>query len=173
MKKCEMTADDVLNIIKLLKKNDIEVYIDGGWAVDAVLGEITRPHEDLDIAIPHKFTPQLRELLAAHGYKEIFRDDSWECNYVLCDDFGHIIDVHSYVFDENGNNVFGVPYEKHHLVGSGMINSYAINCVTPNALVEFHTGYDVDEGDYKDVKALCDKFNITMPDDYKKFNTII
>jgi lincosamide nucleotidyltransferase A/C/D/E len=36
-------------------------------------------------------------------------------------------------------------------------------------MVQFHTGYKVDETDYHDVKALCQQFGLEMPADYTKF----
>ncbi|MCL2564405.1 MAG: nucleotidyltransferase family protein [Defluviitaleaceae bacterium] len=167
--KPEMTAEDVIKIIKLLEQNAIEVYIDGGWGVDALLGEQTRRHNDLDIAMPHKFVPKLRELLEAKGYKDVPRDDTRDCNFVMGDEGGRLIDIHTYTFDENGKNIFGVAYEPHHLVGTGVINGYPIKCVPPEVSVEFHKGYNVDEDDYRDVKALCERFNISMPKEYEKF----
>ena len=165
----EMTAEDAVEIIKLLEENGIEVYIDGGWGVDALLGGQTRKHDDLDIAIPHKYVPLLRELLEARGYMDVPRDDTRECNFVLGDDKGHLVDVHSYTFDENGNNIYGVAYEPSHFTGTGMINGYPVKCPPPSVMVEFHTGYDVDENDYRDTKALCERFDIPMPKDYQKY----
>ena len=78
-----MTALDVAELVAFLEQNDLEIYVDGGWAVDAVLGEQTRPHDDLDIAMPHAQVPQLRRLVASRGFVERYRDDSWECNFVL------------------------------------------------------------------------------------------
>jgi hypothetical protein len=34
--KPEITAQDVIEIVQLFEKNAIEVYIDGGWGVDAL-----------------------------------------------------------------------------------------------------------------------------------------
>ena len=34
----EMTAEDVLEVYELLHANGIRIWIDGGWAVDALLG---------------------------------------------------------------------------------------------------------------------------------------
>jgi len=165
----EMTVEATVSILKLLEQNGIEVYVDGGWGVDALLGEQTRRHEDLDITLPHKYVPQLRELLAACGYEDVPRPDSWECNFVLGDNEGHLVDVHSYTFDENGKNIFGVAYEPHHLTGTGTINGHPVKCPPPDVMVEFHTGYDVDKDDYRDVKALCERFGIALPKDYEKF----
>jgi len=164
-----MTADEVVEIIKLFEQNGIEVYVDGGWGVDALLGKQTRKHDDLDIALPHRFVPKLRELLEDRGYKDVPRDDTRDCNFVLGNDKGHLVDVHSYTFDENGKNIFGVAYEPRHLTGSGMIDGYPVKCPPPDVMVEFHTGYDVDENDYHDAKVLCERFNIPLPKDYEKF----
>jgi len=165
----QMTANDVVEIIKLIEQNGIEVYVDGGWGVDALLGEQTRIHEDLDIAVPHKFVPKLRELLEARGYKDVPRDDTRDCNFVLGDDKGHLVDIHSYTFDENGENIYGVAYKPHHLTGTGTINGYPVKCPPPDVMVEFHTGYELDETDYHDTKALCERFSFLLPRDYDKF----
>jgi len=156
----EMTAADVVDIITLLEQNGIEVNVDGGWGVDALLGEQTRKHEDLDIALQYKFVPKLRELLEARGYKDIPRFDTSEWNFVLGDDKGHLIDIHAYTFDENGNNIFGITYKPRHLTGTGIINDCTVKCIPPDVMVEFHTGYEKDEKDYQDVKALCERFGI-------------
>lgn len=90
-----MKSETVIELLKLFAENDIDTVVDGGWGVDALLGEQTRPHEDLDIAIPHKSVPKLRKLLTDRGYKDIPRDDTRDCNFVLGDEFGNFVDVHS------------------------------------------------------------------------------
>ena len=169
MGKPEMTAKGAVEIIKLLEGSGIEVYVDGGWGVDALLGEQTRRHEDLDIALPHRYVPLLRELLEARGYADMPRGDTRDCNFVLGDGNGHLVDVHSYTFDEAGMNIFGVTYERHHLTGAGVIGSYQVKCIPPKVMVEFHTGYEVDADDYHDVKALCERFDIPIPKAYEGF----
>jgi lincosamide nucleotidyltransferase A/C/D/E len=39
---------DVIEIADLLQTSGIEVWLDGGWGVDALLGEQTRPRKDVD-----------------------------------------------------------------------------------------------------------------------------
>ncbi len=165
----EMTAQDVIAFVRLMAANGIEVIIDGGWAVDALLGRQTRRHADLDIAVLHRDTPRIRESLAKRGYSEVPRDDSWACNFVLEDGLGHSIDVHSCTFDGNGKNVFGVPYPFESFGGSGSVDGSPVRCITPGWLVKFHTGYAVDENDYRDVKALCQRFGIAVPEEYRAF----
>jgi len=160
---------DAADLITLLEENGLEVYVDGGWAVDAVLGEQTRPHDDLDIALPHAQVPRLRALLSTRGFCEQRRDDTWECNFVLVDQAGRRRDVHSYTLDAAGLNVGGVPYIAEQLTGHGVIGGYRVRCIPPGWLVRFHTGYELDDTDWQDVRLLCERFQIAVPDEYLKF----
>ena len=164
-----MKAADVVDIIKLLSGQQIEVYVDGGWCVDALAGEQTREHLDLDIALPHKFGKKLRGVLQEKGFEEHYVPDSWECNYVLRNTEGLLVDVHTYELDEHGMNIFGVPYEAIHLTGIGLINGYAVKCVSAEWTMKFHTGYVLDENDYHDVLVLSRKFGLPIPPEYDRF----
>jgi lincosamide nucleotidyltransferase A/C/D/E len=164
-----MSARSVLELVGLFESSQIEVIIDGGWAVDALLGVQTRPHEDLDIAIPHKHVPLARRLLEASGYTDVPRTDTRDCNFVLGDTQGHQVDFHTYTFDEQGNLIFGLPYPPESLTGWGSILGRSVRCITPEWLVKFHTGYTFDEKDLKDVQALCQRFKFELPPEYVKF----
>lgn len=164
-----MAPEDVLELVILFEQNGVEVILDGGWAVDALLGVQTRPHEDLDVAMPHKYVPLARSLLEARGYKDVPRSDTRDCNFVLGDDLGHLVDFHTYTFDELGNLVFGLAYPPDSLTGTGSVLGHPVRCITPLWLVQFHTGYDFDENDYCDVKALCHRFHLDVPVEYQAF----
>src|SRR6266542_6091476 len=125
----------------------------------------------MSLAVQHKDTPQLRALLEARGFKDVPRDDARDCNFVLGDDLGRQIDVHSYTFDSAGNHVYGVEYPAESLTGTGSVNGYPVRCISPEWMVKFHTGYELDENDYHDVRALCQRFGIEMPSEYDKFET--
>ncbi len=106
-----MTSMHVIDLYSRLQDPGIEIWVDGGWGVDALLGEQTRVHSDLDIAIQQKDLLKLRELLDAQGYKDVQRDDTRPWNFVLGDDAGHEVDVHAIVFDDQGNGLYE-PIEK-------------------------------------------------------------
>ncbi len=36
-------------------------------------------------------------------------------------------------------------------------------------MVKFHSGYELDQNDYLDVLALCQRFDISLPTEYEKF----
>lgn len=164
-----MTSEDIVEILQLFAGNGIRVHVDGGWGVDALLGEQSRSHADLDIAVRHGDVPRLRELLEARGYRESPRDGSWECNFVLTDGSGHEVDVHSYVFDSEGENIFGVPYSAESLTGVGIIDGHEVECISPAWMIAFHTGYELGLNDYRDISALCDRYGVDLPSEYIKF----
>ena len=97
------------------------------------------------------------------------RDDTRDCNFVLGDDQGHQIDIHSYIFDMAGHVVYGVEYPFDSLTGTGSVNGHSVKCISPEWLVKFHAGYKLDEDDYHDVKALCQRFGIKMPLEFTEF----
>ena len=164
-----MHAETVIKLLKLFAANDSDVVVDGGWGVDALLGRQTRSHGDLDIAISHKNVPKLRQLLTEKGFSDVLRDDTRDCNFVLGDRLENLVDVHSYTFDEQGNNIFGIEYLPEHFTGRGTIDGYSVKCISAEWSVKFHTGYELDENDFADVSALCEYFNLLLPKEYDKF----
>ena len=63
-----MRASDVLEVLDLLAAAGVEVWVDGGWNVDALLGAQTRPHNDLDLVIDHVDVDRVRDALTAAGF---------------------------------------------------------------------------------------------------------
>jgi lincosamide nucleotidyltransferase A/C/D/E len=165
----QMTVKDVLEIIDLFAFYKVDLWIDGGWGVDALLGKQTRDHADLDIAMHHMAVPLIRRLLTEKGYADVPRDDTRDCNFVMGDDLGHLVDFHTFTYDDQGILTFGLPYPLESLTGTGFIENLPVRCISPEWMVKFHTGYAVDENDYHDVKALCDQFAIVIPEDYAFF----
>jgi lincosamide nucleotidyltransferase A/C/D/E len=166
----EMTAQDVGHFLDLLAEHGCEVIIDGGWGVDALLGEQTRRHSDLDIALKHADVPAVRRMLEARGYRDVPRDDTRDCNFVLGDDAGHLIDFHSFTFDAEGKLLFGLDYPPDSLQGSGQIGGRPVRCITPEWMIRFHTGYPLDVDDYHDVRLLCERFALGLPPEYDRFD---
>ena len=164
-----MKIQDVVEIVSLFEDAGMLVVIDGGWAVDALLGQQTRVHEDLDVAVLHADVPKMRALLSERGFVDVPRDDTWECNFVMGDANGRLIDFHSCTFDEEEQNVFGVAYEWEAWQGEGVIGGRKVRCIEPKILVDYHSGYEVDANDFHDVKLLCEKFGLAIPKDFDGF----
>ncbi len=170
----EMTADDVCDVLGLLDARGIRVWLDGGWAVDACLGSQTRRHGDLDIVIEERDLQAAVAALRERGYVPVPRDDTRAWNFVLGDNHGHQVDFHVIVLDAQGDGVYGPPengerYPAAALTGTDAVNGRPVASITPEWLVRFHTGYEVDATDWADVSALCRRFSIPVPDDYLPF----
>jgi lincosamide nucleotidyltransferase A/C/D/E len=54
-----------VDFYRTITQSGVELWIDGVWGVDALVGEQTRPYEDLDITIQQKDAPLLRHLISA------------------------------------------------------------------------------------------------------------
>lgn len=163
-----MEANDVIELYNLFQENGIEVWIDGGWGVDALLGKQTRSHKDLDIAIYDKDKSKLRKLLEEREYKDLDREDTSDWNFVLGDGEREI-DIHTFIFDENGKNIYGTAYPKQSLSGTGKILGQTINCIPPEWVVKLHAQatYEPKVKDIQDVNAICEKFHLELPKNYK------
>ena len=165
-----MERSDVCELLDLLAADGIRVWVDGGWAVDALLGEQTRCHTDLDIAIEQRDVPRLTELLGARGFHPKGEPHASPINYVVVDDRGRELDLHIITLDERGNGVYGsdggANYTHHALSGRGRIGDREVCCIAAEALVGFHTGYEFDADDIHDVKLLCERFGIPLPAEY-------
>lgn len=170
--KAQFTVDDVHDLYHLLDDLAVEIWLDGGWAVDALLGEQTRPHDDIDIVIESGDVSRLREALEARGYREVLRDDSRPINFVLSDtgrEAGRIVDFHVIVLDAEGNGDYGdekAAFPAWGLTGTGQIGGLAVRCLSLELLVQFHQGYPLRDKDFHDVARLCEKFSIPLPEQY-------
>ena len=171
-----MPACEVVGFIGRLQWLGIEIWIDGGWGVDVLLGRQTRPHRDLDIVILDQDFVRARAMLEESRFRDIPRDDTSPWNFILGDDQGHEIDFHVIGFDAKGNGILGPPergsiYPAGSLTGCGTIAGVAVQCIEPRHLIAFHTGYSLRETDFRDVSALCERFGIELPPEYARFRT--
>lgn len=169
-----MTSRDVIDLYESLEGLGVEIWIDGGWGVDALLGEQSRSHSDLDIAIKQRDLPKFRELMQERGYKDIKVEIAREWNFVLGDEHGREVDVHVIVLDAQGNGIYGPPekgemYPAASLTGTGLIDGRRVRCISPEWMVKFHSGYELKDKDFRDVLALCRKFGIDLPPEYARF----
>jgi lincosamide nucleotidyltransferase A/C/D/E len=171
-----VSAQDAIRIYKLLSTSGIQVWLTGGWGMDALLGEQTRPHKDLDVIVLFDDLDRLGELLSREGFslKELWSENRWVSDaqgaetataFVLHDPDGREIDVHALRLDDQGDGVpvwdsEGFSFKKQDLAGEGVIAGFAVRCLTPEAQVERHTGYELPDQQRGDLELLHKKYSI-------------
>jgi lincosamide nucleotidyltransferase A/C/D/E len=166
--KPEMPAASLVDLLQLFESAGIEVWLDGGWAVDALLGAQTRPHKDLDIILRLADLPQLREILGSRGFE--IQQGGRESNFVLADHSGLEVDVHAIVFDRDGNGVYRMEngsdwiFPASGFSGRGVVNGVDVGCLSPETQVLCHAhGYVPTEKDFRDMELLEARFGVELP----------
>ena len=164
-----MNASDVVELLNRLEEHGIDVWLNGGWGVDALLGHQTREHDDLDITISAADRAVYSAVMASAGYTTQRVDNDF--NWVLTDGREHLVDVHLVDFSKTvvaGAGIptygpAGLPFELGSLEGRGTIAGKPVKCETAEFQVRGHTRYTPDATDYRDVLALCRAFDIEVP----------
>ena len=163
-----MNADDVLEVVGALENAGVRFWLDGGWGVDALLGEQTREHTDLDLVSDLAEATALRDALFAIGYR--VRQGGTAANFVLADDQGHEVDVHPIAFDARGFGEFDLgdgrrwPFPPAAFRGVGRVAGRAVACLSPDAQVQCHgQGYRPTEDDLRDMERLQERFGVVLP----------
>jgi lincosamide nucleotidyltransferase A/C/D/E len=163
-----MTSDAVLEFVEWMEASSIDIWLDGGWGIDALLGEQTREHSDLDIIIRAEDAPRLVEAARSCGY--ISRSGGTHANFALETKSGQEVDVHAIVFDERGFGVFSLPdgrkwpFPPSAFQGQGQVRGKPVRCLSPEAQVQCHAqGYEPDVNDLRDMKMLQDRFGVLLP----------
>jgi lincosamide nucleotidyltransferase A/C/D/E len=154
-----MTGQDVTRVLERLDGAGVDAWLDGGWAVDAVLGEQTRAHADLDLIVRVSDVPAMLEGLAGDGF-ELDRGEP-HSNFVMRDGAGHEIDVHPVTFDARGDGVYRMEngddwvFPADGFSGHGRVDGHEVRCLSADVQMLCHaTGYAPGETDFHDMRLL-------------------
>ena len=173
-----MSAADVVEVISRLEAAGISFWLDGGWGVDALLGEQTRPHDDLDVVVCLDEVDAITEALTPMGLEVAL--DSRPTRFVLADAHNHRIDFQPIVFDMDGNarqigagaNGGDAIYPADGFASKASVADRSVRCLTPQLLIRHHLGYRPLAKDWHNVRHLCERFGLPIPDSYKPFAEI-
>lgn len=151
-----MRAEDVLAVLELLERAAVEVWLDGGWGVDALLCEQTRPHEDLDLVVRAESLEHCGRALRDHGFRLSGQDGPYPPARV--DDAGRRIDVRALELDVTRTH----ERDAASLTGSGRVRGRRVDCRTAESQIAAHTGYPIGADDERDVLALHHRFGVPL-----------
>jgi lincosamide nucleotidyltransferase A/C/D/E len=160
--------EHLIDLCRCFEGEGLAFWIDGGCGVDALLGEQTRPHSDLDLAIKLDDLPAFQRVLQTQAYFRIRRVGNADWNWVFQDPAGRSVDLHGFVLDGYGNGVLGdaaegAMYLVGALYGAGMLGGIEVRCVAAPFVLKFRNGFEPRSVDRHDVAALCARFGLARP----------
>lgn len=164
------SARNVHEILGLLHGNDIETWVAGGWGIDALLGEQTRDHRDLDILIPFERAIAAYEALRQQRFR--LTTDWFPVRYEMVDGSETVVDVHPIRLLDTGGaelaQIDGPPwiYTPDALAGEGVIDGVEVRCLSAPEQVRTHLGYEPTSTDLHDMHRLADRFDLDLPAPY-------
>jgi len=163
-----MDCQRVVEILETLDDASIPVWLDGGWGVDALLGEQTRDHADLDIILNATHVPKLQAALLAIGFQ--VKPGGTAANFILADEHEREVDVHAIELDQRGYGFFQVadgrrwPFPPAAFAGKGWVGERQVRCLSADAQVRCHAqGYEPTEDDLRDMERLQERFGVVLP----------
>jgi len=166
-----MKADDVLTAMRCLLDAGVKVWLDGGWAVDAALGEETREHGDVDLLVELDALDAIVDLLGDVGYE--MTEDDRPIRIVLSADGDRSIDLHMVTWDRERGGLQPQPkgppfrYPPEGFQGRGKISGVELPCLTPEVQVLCHSGYEPADTDKQDMRLLAERFGVKLPEAYR------
>ncbi|MGD8792727.1 MAG: nucleotidyltransferase family protein [Anaerolineae bacterium] len=166
-------AQDAIEIYRSLAAHGIPVWLTGGWGIDALLGEQTRPHKDLDLIMRVDDVAPMQDLLGRAGYalEELWSENRWTVDsegnkvptaFVLQDSAERQVDAHAMRFDEEGRGIPAwaaetIVFRREDLAGEGLIAGVAVRCISAEMQVVCHTGYDLPDVQVGDLALLRER----------------
>ncbi|GAA3699097.1 hypothetical protein GCM10022224_076320 [Nonomuraea antimicrobica] len=161
-------AGQVLDVLETLRKADCEVWIAGGWGIDALVGRVTRQHNDLDLLHRVEQEPAVIDALEGLGYAERHEGvvPGRPARFVMAGPGGRELDLHPLHFRPDGSAVqhiddqggaYDYPAD---VFVTGVIEGVTVPCLSAAQQVEFHRGYQPRERDLHDMARLRETLGI-------------
>lgn len=147
----------------------LEVRLDGGWGVDALLGEQTREHADVDLVLARRDLHLARARLGARGFGH--DASAWPglpARLVMRDGDGRQVDIHPIFRDTAGNGWQQLDdgtwgrYDADGLDAWGEIAGRRVPCISAELQLRHHRGFDWTENDRSDMTRLAERFGLTL-----------
>lgn len=159
-----MTADDVVFVLALLRQAKADVWIGGGWGIDALIGEQTREHRDLDLMHRQDHEVVVSAALHAAGFVETL--NRRPVRFVVTAPDGREIDLHPLVFADDGSALQASPEPGRPFTypsscfETGTVRGMPVPCLSAEQQVSFHQGYEPSDRDRHDMAQLRRAFGI-------------
>jgi lincosamide nucleotidyltransferase A/C/D/E len=167
---------DVVEVLAYLQAAGVRAWLVGGWATDAVLGQKTRDHADLDLAIEAPSEATARAALEGAGFHvaheapagrwlsvQVKMIDGMRRSVAL-----HPVDLEAWSAPAGPGSIrqrareLGIG-EVDELFATGRLAEQDVPSLSPAAQMVLHCGYEIRDCDREDVEALCRRFGLRAP----------
>jgi lincosamide nucleotidyltransferase A/C/D/E len=162
-----MTEADAVEILGWLVEGEVPVWLKGGWGVDALVGEQTRDHKDLDLIVRDDHVSRMSDVLHEHGFR---LSRGVQGGFVLRDERGRVVDLHTVHFDDLGDGHFEGenrgPFEHPAaaFAATGDIAGRRVACLSAEAQMTNHAwGYTPGDTDFHDMRLLTVRLGTAPP----------
>lgn len=160
-----MGPDELIALLDDLDEAGATYWLDGGWGVDALLGEQTREHGDVDVVVHRSDLTLVRSLLEAQGYG-VLRD--WlPVALALRHPDGREVDLHPVdpTPEGGGDQVVDASGATWHYAApvSGSVCGRRVSCCSAEDQVAMRLGYEPRERDRADVRRLVERYGVSPP----------
>jgi lincosamide nucleotidyltransferase A/C/D/E len=156
------SADFVLDVLD----HAPDAIVDGGWGIDALIGRVTRVHDDLDLVLPISRVDAVVDALKPVGFTE--RLDEPPARIVLSTPYDQRVDLHVVTPTDRGmvQEVAGGRRFTYALHAEGKILGRTVRCLSPGMQVVTHSQYEPDEQDVADITRLAAATGESRPPPY-------
>lgn len=159
-----LDAESALELCGVLTAAGVRNWVIGGWGVDALVGEQTREHHDLDVFVHLDDLGTLPAVLDALGMtaRYVWSENRWLGNdgfpsaFVSDGPLGEL-DVHVVAMDGDRPvplSESSITFPPGALGAIGMIAGTPVRCATVEAQLLMHTGYELPAHHGDDVARL-------------------
>jgi lincosamide nucleotidyltransferase A/C/D/E len=148
-----MTCEDVIEVLAGLDAGGIDYWVDGGWGIDALVGQQTRIHHDLDLGVSHDDVARVEALLPG------FRRESEEASFYT-DERGRAVDLLLVECTPAGQLRQKLPggrrlhYEESETHALGYIDGRSVRCASVVLQRAHHDHPDATDQDRLDIEVL-------------------
>lgn len=152
-----VTEETLFHILDFFESIEVSYWLDGGWGVDILTGQQNREHRDIDIDFDAKYTENVILQLKKIGYVV---DVDWMPSRMELkhDKYGYL-DIHPIDFNSDGSITQADPQGGKYIFqrewfSSTKYKGREIPCISKEAQLLFHSGYELKEKDYFDINNL-------------------
>lgn len=151
-----MTSEHLTDLLSAFDRASIPVWIGGGWGIDALVGNQTREHRDLDIMYPIERDDDLRFVLNERDYR--VETNWWPVRVEFVGE--SYVDVHPLRFAPDRSAVqSGLDGGELEYPASaftrGTVEGRTVGCLSAAQQRIFHSGYEPRDVDLHDLALLA------------------